>query len=144
MLHVRTSALLMVVALTACGGADGTNPVSVLVAPSPTPGPAGATGILQVSPPALTFTTVTSATQNVAVTESNYTGTFAETDTCASIATASTTAASGPQSSFAVVPVAGGSCEITFKDSGNKTVTVSVIVTTSALNVTSTGRGSAQ
>jgi hypothetical protein len=144
MLHVRTSALLMVVALTACGGADSTSPVSVLVAPSPTPGSANIPGTLQVSPPTLTFTTVTAATQNVAVTEANYTGTFAETDTCASIATASTTAAAGPQSTFAVVPAAGGSCEITFKDSSNKTATVSVIVTTSALNVTSTGRGSAQ
>jgi hypothetical protein len=152
MIHVRTSALLMVAALAACGGAVNTTPIgsSVRATPSPPAGvstptpPPGPAGVLQAGPATLAFATATSAAQNIAVSETAYTGAFMETTTCASIATVTTTSAAGPQASFTVTPAAGGTCAVTFADATNQTATVAVAVTTSALDVTSTGRGGAQ
>jgi hypothetical protein len=68
------------------------------------------------------------------VTESGYSGTFSEGDSCAGIATV---AAASPK--FTVTPVAVGTCSITIFDISQRFVTVPVTVTTSGLVVQKRG-----
>jgi hypothetical protein len=68
--------------------------------------------------------------QSVSVTESGYSGTFSEVDTCAGIATIAT---ASPK--FTVTPVAVGTCSITISDIPQRFVAVGVTVTTSGLVV---------
>jgi hypothetical protein len=68
------------------------------------------------------------------VSESGYSGTFSEGDTCAGIATIAT---ASPK--FTVTPVAVGTCSITVLDISQRIVAVPVTVTTSGLVVQKKG-----
>jgi hypothetical protein len=59
---------------------------------------------------------------DVTVTENNYQGTITEADNCGTLATVSPAGRTGPMGTFTVTPkanAAGGTCTITFADSGN-------------------------
>ena len=64
--------------------------------------------------------------QTFTVTEAGYAGVFAETDSCAGIATVASASPNGPSATFTVTPSATGSCSVTLKDSTNQSVGVGV------------------
>lgn len=100
--------------------------------PSGTPSAA-----LDAAPATLTFTTVgASSAQTFAATESAYTGTITETDTCSGLATvAATGGTSGASVTFGVTPSAVGTCTVTVHDSYGQKAAVSISITTSGLVV---------
>ncbi len=131
---------------TFTGGGGKSAPLPVTVAPL---------GSVEVKPSSLTFVTAGSgAAQNVAVTQSGFTGTFTESDTCNGIATVIEQSNAGGNASYTVTPVANGDCVATFtggnKESSPLSVAVNipppgnVIVDPNALTFTSTGSGAAQ
>jgi hypothetical protein len=64
------------------------------------------------------------------VTETGYTGSFGETNTCSNIATVSPSVAQGPTAPFTVTGVAAGSCQATFADASSQQAIVNITVTT--------------
>lgn len=107
------------------GGIAQANPVTVTIAatPSPTPSP---TPMPQVSPSSLTFSS--GATQTFTVLESNYTGALTASSGSTGVATVSPASANGPNATFTVKPIAGGTTAITVTDSFGNNVTVNVSV----------------
>jgi hypothetical protein len=119
-------------------------PTATPVGATPTPTPtavATATPAATVpNPSSLTFTaTGATSAQQLSVAQAGFAGTFAQTNTCAAVA--SVIPANVPAASpvFTVTPNAGGSCSITIAGGSGQTVIVSVAVTTSGLVVS--GRG---
>ena len=98
--------------------------------PAPTPTPASPIGI---TPYRLNFYGAGNAySQTFNVSESGYSGTFTESDTCnGTIATLSPTSAGGPSAAFTVTPQGAGNCTLTIKDSNGNSAAVSVTVTIS-------------
>ena len=131
---------------TFTGGGGKSSPLSVTVAPL---------GPVDVKPSSLTFVTAGSGSaQNVAVTQSGFTGTFTESDTCNGIATVSEQTNAGGSASYTVTAVANGNCMATFtggnKETGPLPIAVNipppgpVVVDPNALTFTSTGLGAAK
>ena len=76
----------------------------------------------------------------LSVTESGYTGTFHESDTCTPLtgAIATVSAAGSPpagSATYSVAPVGPGTCQITVADGTGRTTTVPVTVSTAAVTV---------
>jgi hypothetical protein len=131
---------------TYTGGGGKSAPLSITVAPI---------GPVDVQPSSLTFVAVGSgAAQDVAVTQSGFSGTFAESDTCSGIATVAEQSNAGGSASYKVTPVANGTCEATFLGGNKKTGPLpivvdipppgNVIVGPNALTFTATGSGASQ
>jgi hypothetical protein len=104
--------------------------------PSPTPAPTPTPAPLQPSAATVTFNS--NAPTTLTVTQSGYTGSFTESDTCApltgTIATVHANATTGT-ASYAVAPIAAGTCQITVSNSAGQAVVVPVTVSTFALTV---------
>ena len=130
---------------TFSGGGGKSSPLAVTVAPL---------GPVEVKPSSLTFVSAGSdAAQNATVTQTGFSGTFAEGDTCSGIATVTEESNAGGNASYKVTAVANGTCEATFtggnKETGPLPIAVNipppgnVIVDPNALTFTSTGSGAA-
>jgi hypothetical protein len=126
-------------------GGNGSNaPLTIEVAPA---------GSVVVMPSALKFvTTGSSAAQNVAVSQSNYSGVFVETDNCSGVATLVAKSNAGGKAAFAVTPFAQGNCTARFHGGQGEsaplsiavTLPGSVVVAPSSLAFVKTGSGAAQ
>ncbi len=96
--------------------------------PSPTPNPMG------IAPSTLALTgTGASNAQTLVVTETGYTGSFTESDTCSTIATVTPSSGTGPSFTFTVTGVAAGTCSATFADTNGQHVTANIGVTTTGV-----------
>jgi hypothetical protein len=85
-------------------------------------------GNVVVDPSALTFTsTGAGAAKNVKVSQSGFTGSFTETNTCTGIATIVPANASG-KTEFKVTPLAKGDCTATFHGGNGETAPLSIDV----------------
>jgi len=125
-------ALVAVAALSGCGGGGGGG------GPSPTPTPTSTPLTLVASPATVSINGVGAANaQPLTASESAYTGTITESDTCAGIATVSPGSGVGPSLKETVTGVAGGTCVVTFKDATGETATSTVQVTTSGVVIQS-------
>jgi len=149
------SALAIVGFGAACGGGGGSTSASPPVAsatptPAPTPTPTStptptptATPIPSVvvtSPTVLAFEAI-SATATVTVSEPLYSGTFAESDTCAPNGVSIVTVTpSTPSNQFSVTADAAGICTLTFADAHGNTAHVPVSVTLTSLTGQSSKR----
>ncbi|MGC8485710.1 MAG: hypothetical protein ACP5O6_08775, partial [Candidatus Baltobacteraceae bacterium] len=67
------------------------------------------------------------------VTETGYTGTFTESDTCSTIATVTPSSGTGPSFTFTVTGVNAGTCTATFADTNGQQVTANIGVTTTGV-----------
>ena len=95
--------------------------------PTPTPLP----GVLTAGPnPTNVIGTGASNAKTITVTETGYTGTFGEQNTCSGIATVSPSTGAGPTAQFTVTGVAAGSCQATFADTNSQQAIVNITVTT--------------
>ena len=102
--------------------------ITVGTGPGPTP--------LTVTPTTLSlYGTGAANAQSFVVSESGYTRTLTESDTCTpssgQIATVSPAGGSGPSLTVTVTGVAAGSCSATFTDAYGSTASVAITVTTS-------------
>ncbi len=133
-------ALLSLCALCACGSSG-----------SGSPNPHATLGPVRVDPPTAILTSVGAST-GVAVSQSGYSGVFTESDTCAGIATLSSSSNNGGNATFTTTSVAPGGCNATFAGGGGKsgalTITVSLsgglVVTPSQLVFTNIGGSAVQ
>jgi len=113
--------------------------------PAPVPSPVSSTspapvGTLTVTPSSVNILgTGSSYAVSLQVQESGYGGTFAESDTCAQIATVSPTSGSGPSATFTVTGVQAGTCTITIADQNNQKQSVPVTVTTNGFTIQRAG-----
>jgi hypothetical protein len=97
-------------------------------------------GTLTVTPSSVNILgTGSSYAVSLQVQESGYGGTFAESDTCAQIATVSPTSGSGPSATFTVTGVQAGTCTITIADQNNQKQSVPVTVTTNGFTIQRAG-----
>jgi hypothetical protein len=106
--------------------------------PTPVPGALNATASLAINGPG------SSNAGTVTVQETGYGGTFSENDTCAGIATVTTSSASGPSATFTVTGIAAGGCSATFSDSHGQQASTSIAVTTTGFGVNTHARGGAR
>jgi len=82
---------------------------------------------LAANPNALNFSDVSS--QSLGISEANYQGLFAiDASTCAGVAAAAPTSASGPTAFVSVTSQSSGSCQLTVSDDHSGTVAVTVTV----------------
>ena len=96
--------------------------------PTPTPNPMG------IAPSTLALTgTGASNAQTLVVTETGYTGSFTESDTCSTIATVTPSSGTGPSFTFTVTGLAAGTCSATFADTNRQHVTANIGVTTTGV-----------
>jgi hypothetical protein len=94
---------------------------------------AGTGTAIMVTPSSLSFNGAGSSEQGTeTVSESGYTGTIAQTNTCSGVATVSPASAAAP-ATFTITAVNAGSCTITYADSHSNTATSNVVVTTTIL-----------
>lgn len=104
--------------------------------PTPTPSPTPAPGALTTSP---TTTNVNGAgavnAQTFSVSETGYTSTFGESDTCSGIATVATSNAHGPSATYTVTGISGGTCDATFTDTFSQTASEHIVVTISPFTI---------
>jgi hypothetical protein len=103
--------------------------------PSAAPTATASPAPLTVAPSVLAFDATGSANaQSFTAAEKNYTGTYAESDTCANVASVVPSSSGGP--TFTVTPLGAGSCAITIRDSRNNTAVepVGVTLTTGGIN----------
>jgi hypothetical protein len=133
---VKRYAFTLFALLAACGGGSSAPPASAPtsnVSPSPAP-PANAPA---ASPSSFSFSSGTE--QNLTVTESGYTGTFTESDTCnpysGEIASVVAGAHSAGSATYAVTPVGAGACAIRVTDTAGNATAVNVTVSTAAITV---------
>lgn len=130
-------------ASSSAGGGGGGGPISVQVNPTPTPSPTPTPGPLTVTPNQLFFTVV-GQVQPFSVYEAGYQGTFraaaAASSPCTRKATFSPATAIGPNPTFTVTSVAGGTCVIDVTDAYGQEVQVTVFVTITNATVSSTKR----
>jgi hypothetical protein len=110
-------------------------------------------GSVVVAPASMSFTaTGSGAAKNASVTQTNFTGSFGESDTCASVATVAASSNADGQAEYRVTPLAAGTCTATFTGGGGATaplkITVApygnVQVAPSSLTFNATGSGAAQ
>jgi hypothetical protein len=88
---------------------------------------------LTVNPAELNFTATGAAyATSFAITQTG-TGAFAQTNTCANIATVTSASWKAPSATATVTPVAAGTCTITVKDPYGQSKAVTVTVTTSGI-----------
>jgi hypothetical protein len=116
--------LLVTLAVTACG------PQSSTTVPIATPAPTGtpAFGPIVATPPSLLFAALGAANaQVVTLSEQGYTGAFSLRTTCTVVS-----AAVISEASYAITPLANGTCSLTFLDSNGQSVNVPVTVSTTA------------
>lgn len=115
------------------GGSSGTSPVPGAIATPSGPIGLNTNGLSFIaagSPNAQAFT----------ASESGYSGTFTESDTChpaaGTIATVAPANANGPSATFTVTPQSAGSCAVTVTDAYGQTsaVTVGVTITQGMVN----------
>ncbi|MHB8177882.1 MAG: hypothetical protein ACYDA5_09640 [Vulcanimicrobiaceae bacterium] len=127
------------ISITGQNGASSSPPplqnVTVGTGPGPTP--------LTVTPATLSLYGAGAANaQSFVVSESGYTRTLTESDTCnpsaGQIATVSPTGGSGPSLTVTVTGVAAGSCSATFTDAYGSTASVAITVTTSGWTIQTT------
>lgn len=139
---MKRYALTLVALLAACGGgsAPSTLAVSASASPSTTATPTGSptqAAAPAASPSSLAFES--GSAQNVTVTESGYTGSFTESDTCnpasGKIASVVASATSTGSATYAVTPIAAGTCTITVLDTASHATAVNVTVSTAAITV---------
>jgi hypothetical protein len=140
-------------AVAGCGGGGSTSasssagggggPISVQANATPTPSPTPTPGPLTVTPNQLFFTVV-GQVQPFSVYEAGYQGTFtaaaAASSLCTGKATFSPATAIGPNPTFTVTSVAGGTCVIDVTDAYGQEVQVTVFVTITNATVSSTKR----
>jgi hypothetical protein len=120
---------------TPVGATPTPTPTATPLGATPTPTPSPTPAPVVPVPTAIAFTGLGAANaQSVSVTESGYSGTFSEADSCAGIATIAT---ASPK--FTVTPIAVGTCSITISDTAQHSVAVAVTVTTSGLVVQKKG-----
>jgi hypothetical protein len=106
-------------------GTDGSvaTPSSLNVAKVPS-----AAGVV-LSPSSLSFPTTGAANaKTVQVAQGAYAGTFAESDTCAKIATLSATSNASGEARYTVTPVGSGACKATFTGGQSKSATLPISV----------------
>lgn len=134
---MKRFAFALTALLAACGGGSSTPAAPVLsVSASPSPSPSSGAPVA-ISPATLSF--ASSSAQRLAVSESGYTGAFSESDTCnpysgeiAAVVAGSNGAGSA---TYAVTPVAAGTCTITITDATGRAAGVDVTVSTAAITV---------
>ncbi len=122
--------------LVACGG--GTNVVSVPQrSPLPSPSPVPTPGTVMVTPSSLTFVATGPAyAQTVTATQANFSGLFSATTAAAGNATSCSgivTVAATSATSFAVTPVAAGSCVETIAGGGGEPASLPISVATTSV-----------
>lgn len=125
---------------TICGFSSQLNGIAVTPrasltsTPSPTPSPTPSAtptatptpSELVATPTSLTFTSP--AAQTIGVQDSGYDGTLTATSSNTGIATVSPSSGNGPNTTFTVTPVGGGTCTIAIQDGIGHTANVSVTV----------------
>jgi hypothetical protein len=144
-MKIHLAPLALCALLAACGGAGGgssytpSNPsTGQTPAPTPTPSPTPTpAAVPQASQSTVTFSS--GSAQNVNVTESGYTGTFTESDTCNPLSGAIASVA--PQSNahgsatYAITPLSAGVCNVTISDTSGRGTTISVSVASAAITI---------
>jgi hypothetical protein len=143
---VKRYAVIIVALLAACGGGSTTPSAPAVSTASASPSPAASssptTSPTQAaapvsSPSSLAFTS--GSAQNLTVTESGYTGSFTESDTCnptsGEIASVVAGAKSAGSATYAVTPIAAGTCTVTVLDTAGHATAVDVTVSTAAITV---------
>ena len=125
--------------------ATGTAPASPTPSPTTTanstPSPAPP-GVLSVDPDTISIP-APGVSASLAVTESGYSGTFSQTNSCGGtspIATFSGTSGSGPSWTLSVTGVNAGTCSATFTDASLQQATATITVTSSGFSIDSFGR----
>ncbi len=102
--------------------------------PSPSPSPTPTPNPMGIAPSTLALTgTGASNAQTLVVTETGYTGSFTESDTCSTIATVTPSSGTGPSFTFTVTGLAAGTCSATFADTNGQHVTANIGVTTTGV-----------
>jgi hypothetical protein len=85
----------------------------------------------------------TADAQTVVVSESGYSGTFSQNNSCTTgseIASFSATSAQGPTWDLVITGISAGTCVATIGDTNNQTVTLSISVTSSGFSIQSVRR----
>ena len=109
-------------AATFTGGGGQTGRLSIAVSASPP-------GSVVLNPTLLDFTAAGSAyAQNVAVSQSNFTGSFAESADCHGIATFAVQSNAAGKAVYVVTPVGAGTCDAFFVGGGNHSAKLPVTV----------------
>ncbi len=113
---------------TLTASATGIPPATAIFAPTP--------NALGISPSTLALLgTGASNALTATLSETAYTGTFTESDTCAGVATVTTPSALGPTETYTVTASAAGSCTATFTDAYGQHATLNIGVTTTGISV---------
>jgi len=129
---------------TFAGGNGETGQLAIAIAPY---------GNVDVAPGSMTFTaTGSGAAQTANVSQTNYSGTFAESDDCGSVATVAAESNENGAATYRVTALARGSCKATFTGGGKASAPLdisvtpfgNVVVTPSTLTFNATGAGNAQ
>ena len=133
----RASALVLSLALVSCGGGGGGGG-TITTGPTPTPSanPSPGPGLI-ASANTLSFGSPSDQAQTFTVQESNYSGSFHETDNCAvpAIAQVNGVTTAGTVGQFTVVPRAIGTCVVSVTSDLSQKVTVSVVVSATVIPV---------
>jgi len=128
-------AVIAIATLIGCGGGGGGGGGGPAPTPTPTQPP------LVATPTTVAVNGLGAAdAQPLTISESAYTGTITESDTCAGIATVLPAGGVGPSLSETVTGVAAGKCVATFKDASGQTATASIVVTTGGVVIQSHAR----
>jgi hypothetical protein len=123
---------------TPIGATPTPTPTATPIGATPTPTPTATPAAVVPNPSALTFSaTGATSAQQLTVAQTGFVGTFAQTNTCAAVASVSPAGAPAATPVFTVTPNAAGTCSITITGGSGQTVIVSVAVTTSGLVVSS-------
>jgi len=102
----------------------------------PSTQPTSLPGVLTVSPATVSLGgTGATFAQAVSVVETNYAGSFSESNTCTGVATISPSSASGPAATFTVTGSAVGTCAATISAQNSQHVTIDITVTTVGVGV---------
>lgn len=115
---------------------SGATPTPVVTAtPTPTP-TAPPPGVLSVNPTTVNvYGTGAANAAQILAQETGYSGSFAESNNCASIASIAPASASGPTATFTVTGINAGTCSANFTDANSQHIPVSITVTTSGFTV---------
>lgn len=143
-MKMRLVPLALCAVIAACGGggsssytppsSSGGQTPTPAASPTPTPTPAP---VPQASQTAVTF--ASGSAQNVNVTESGYTGTFIENDTCSplsgAIASVATQSNANGAATYVITPLAAGTCNVTISDTSGRGTTISISVASAAITI---------
>jgi hypothetical protein len=142
----RLVILALCATLAACGGGGGSSYTpsgpsggqTATPAPTPTPTPTPTPApVPQASQTSVTF--ASGSAQNVSITESGYTGTFTESDTCnplsGAIASVAAQSNANGAATYAITPLAAGTCNVTISDTSGRGTTISVSVASAAITI---------